>query len=466
MVVLERRAALGTLTTPASTGAFRLQFDNPEEIATVREGVELFDAFAERTGLDGWDLGLRHGGYLFCSLTDATLERSRRLVARQREWGLTDVELLSGDEARARWPWLSDDVRGARYRAGDGWLDVKRLTAGYATAASNAARIPSASPGGGATFVTRAPVTEITRTGERVSGVRTARGDVATDTVIVAAGPFAARVAAMAGVDIVLRPTLRQKMVIPELPSVPADAPMTIEEETAAHWRPSMRGCLALFTDPDTQPGEPHDPVPIEHEWAFGLLDPSSDHALARVAPFWRDAWADGASSVHWYLQAGQYEYTPDRRPYLGPVGPAGAASQRRLLGPRNHGRSGRQPAGGGPAHRSCGPGDEPVSPGSPICRSGARHPLDQDHRWIELNHARPEHVSVLSPSWPTPAERADRQPHRRGRAVDRDATAGDRLRPVEPAWHDMPDEVWAPGQPVHLAGRRNRHRTDAGPRR
>jgi glycine/D-amino acid oxidase-like deaminating enzyme len=45
VVVLERRAALGTLTTPASTGAFRLQFDNPEEIALVREGVELFDAF-------------------------------------------------------------------------------------------------------------------------------------------------------------------------------------------------------------------------------------------------------------------------------------------------------------------------------------------------------------------------------------------------------------------------------------
>jgi sarcosine oxidase subunit beta len=324
VVVLERRAALGTLTTPASTGAFRLQFDNPEEIATVREGIELFDAFGERTGLDGWDLGLRHGGYLFCSLTEATLERSRRLVASQRDWGLTDVELFGGDEARARWPWLSGDVLGARYRAGDGWLDVKRLTAGYAAAASNAARIPDATPGGGATFVTRAAVTEITRDGERVSGVRTAHGNVATDTVIVAAGPFTARVAAMAGVDVVLRPTLRQKLVIPELPSVPADAPMTIEEETAAHWRPSMRGCLALFTDADTQPGEPHDPVPIEHEWAFGLLDPSSDHALARVAPFWRDAWADGASSVHWYLMAGQYEYTPDRRPYLGPVGPDG----------------------------------------------------------------------------------------------------------------------------------------------
>ena len=324
VVVLERRAALGTLTTPASTGAFRLQFDNPEEIAMVREGVELFDAFAERTGLEGWDLGVRHAGYLFCSLTDATVERSRRLVERQRGWGLTDVELLSGEEARDRWPWLSPEVRGARYRAGDGWLDVKRLTAGFATAASAAERIPDAVAGGGATFVTHAGVTCIGVRDGRVRGLTTTRGDIAADRVVIAAGPFLAHVAALAGVELELRPTRRQKLVMPELSMVPPDAPMTIDEETAAHWRPAMRGCLALFTDPEAPPSEPHDPVPVDHAWAFGLLDPTSDHALARVAPFWRDAWAGGASSVHWFLQAGQYEVTPDRRPYLGPVGPEG----------------------------------------------------------------------------------------------------------------------------------------------
>jgi sarcosine oxidase subunit beta len=324
VVVLERRAALGTLTTPVSTGAFRLQFDNPEEIEIVREGVELFDAFAERTGLDGYDLDLRHGGYLFCSLTDATVERSRRLIERQRTWGLTDVELLSGDEARARWPWLSPDVRGARYRAADGWLDAKRLTAGYAAAASNSGRIPGATGGGSATFVTHAGVTGIRVEGGRVRGVTSTRGDVDADAVVVAAGPYVAQVAALAGVHVEIRPTHRQKLVIPELPAVPADAPMTIDEETAAHWRPTMRGCLALHTDPDTPPSEPHDPVPIEHDWAFGLLDPRSGHALSRVAPFWADAWAGGAPTAHWFLQAGQYEYTPDRRPYLGPIGPEG----------------------------------------------------------------------------------------------------------------------------------------------
>ena len=324
VLVLERRAALGTLTTPASTGAFRLQFDNPEEIALVREGVELFDAFADRTGLDGWDIGLRHGGYLFCSLTDATLERSRRLVERQRTWGLTDVELLAGDEARARWRWLSPDIRGARYRAGDGWLDVKRLTVGYATAASNAERIPEGDASGGATFVARANVIGIRVDGDRVAAVETSRGDVSCGAVVIATGPFLAQVAAMAGVHVELRPTRRQKLVIPSLPSVPADAPMTIEEETAAHWRPAMQGCLALFTNPDAAPSEPHDPVPIDHDWAFGLLDPASDHALARVAPFWLNAWAGGAPTVHWFIQSGQYEYTPDRRPYLGAIGPEG----------------------------------------------------------------------------------------------------------------------------------------------
>src|ERR1041384_5108078 len=63
VVLLEKRPALCTLTTPVSTSAFRLQFDNAEETALVRESVELFDSFAERTGLDGYDIGVRHQGY-------------------------------------------------------------------------------------------------------------------------------------------------------------------------------------------------------------------------------------------------------------------------------------------------------------------------------------------------------------------------------------------------------------------
>ena len=68
-VVLDARPRPATLTTAAATGSFRLQFDNADELALVREGVELFDAIAERTGLPGYDIGLVHRGYLFCART-------------------------------------------------------------------------------------------------------------------------------------------------------------------------------------------------------------------------------------------------------------------------------------------------------------------------------------------------------------------------------------------------------------
>ncbi len=319
-LVVERRPRLATLTTAVSTGAFRLQFDNRDEIELVREGVELFESFAERTGLDGWDLGLRRSGYLFCALTEDGVEHGRRLVDRQRTWGLTDVELLRGDEARRRFPYLSHAVIEARYRARDGWLDPRRLTLGFATAASHPEGIPDSEGAGGVSFAVGTAVTGLERAAGTASvRVVTDRGSIDAGHVVLAGGPFLAELAALAGVRIDLRPTRRQKLVFPVLPDVPRDAPMTIEAETAAHWRPALGGgCFCLWTEAGTPFGPPLEDVPTETAWSFGLLDPASPHALARVAPFWERVWERGTD--HWYLQAGQYEYTPDRRPYIGPT--------------------------------------------------------------------------------------------------------------------------------------------------
>src|SRR3954469_15898622 len=58
-VVLDARPRPATLTTPAATGAYRLQFDNAEELALIREGVELYEDFAIQAGLPGYGIGLR-----------------------------------------------------------------------------------------------------------------------------------------------------------------------------------------------------------------------------------------------------------------------------------------------------------------------------------------------------------------------------------------------------------------------
>ena len=98
---------------------------------------------------------------------------------------------------------------------------------------------------------------------------------------------------------------------------MPADGPMTIDEETGAHWRPaSGRGAWLLHTDPATEPSEPTMDVPTDHRFAFRLMDPASPVSVARVVPFWREVWERG--SRHWMLQAGQYTVTPDHRPLIG----------------------------------------------------------------------------------------------------------------------------------------------------
>jgi sarcosine oxidase subunit beta len=302
-ILLERRPLPCTLTTPASTGAFRLQFDNEEELELVRRSVALFLNFAEVTEQTDYDLGIRQQGYLWLTTDEASAERQRDLVWRQHGWGQTDIELLSGDEVRRRFPYVADTVRQGRYRAGDGFLDPKALTMGL-LAASQAA-----------------VVTDCTVTGFRVedghlTGVETERGTVDTERAVIACGPFSGKVAALADIRLPIETVVRQKVVMPVVPEVPSDAPMTIDDDTGAHWRPALRGAYLLFTDPATPPSPPAEDVLPSHGFAFRLLDPRSPVSVARIAPFWEEVWRRGAD--HWFLQAGQYTMTPDHRPLIG----------------------------------------------------------------------------------------------------------------------------------------------------
>jgi sarcosine oxidase, subunit beta len=308
-LILERRPAPVTHTTAASTGAFRLQFDNEEEMHLVRETVELLDQFAEITGQRRHDPRIRRQGYLWATTSSKRIEPQRLLVEQQHRWGQSDIELLSGDEVRSRFPYVGPDVLQARFRAGDGFLDPRQLALGLIE-------------GSGAEVVVSCEVTGIAVTDDRVTAVGTPLGSVATTTVVVAAGPFSGVVASMAGVELPLETVVRHKVVVPDLPAVPPTAPMTIDDDTGAHWRPALAGAFLLHTDPSTPPGPPLEDVPPDAAFAFRLLDPSSPVALAKVAPFWADAWRDG--SVSWMVQSGQYDMTPDHRPLLGETSVAG----------------------------------------------------------------------------------------------------------------------------------------------
>jgi sarcosine oxidase subunit beta len=334
-MIVEARPALCTLTTPVAAGAFRLQFDDLEELTLVRESADLFLHFEERTEQKTYSLGVRQQGYLWLTTDETSAASQRQLVKQLDDWGQADVELLSGDEARMRFPFVGPEVIQARFRAGDGFLDTKGLTFGLAES-SGAEVVVSCRATGFAT----------TPDGSALTGVETDRGTIACPAAVIAGGPLSGLVADAAGLSLPIVTIRRHKLILPDLAAIPPGAPMTIDEDTGAHWRPAQGGAWGLFTDPATPPEPATDAVATDPAFAFRLLDPSSPSALARVVPFWRDVWEHG--SAHWVLQAGQYTVTPDHRPLIGPAGPRGLfvntgySGHGIMLGPAGSGVLGR----------------------------------------------------------------------------------------------------------------------------
>jgi D-hydroxyproline dehydrogenase subunit beta len=110
-LVLEARPAPASATTAVATGAYRLQHDDPDELALAQETLAAFRDFASFTGQDTYGSGVIANGRVHATCTDEGAAAQRALRDRQAALGVTGVELVGGDEARARWPFLGPAVR-------------------------------------------------------------------------------------------------------------------------------------------------------------------------------------------------------------------------------------------------------------------------------------------------------------------------------------------------------------------
>lgn len=298
VVCLERRDGLGTLTTAASEECFRAQFAEPENIRMMKASIEFFERFAEVTGLEDADLGMRQQGYLFLSKAEDGLARLGARVEHQRRHGLDDVELLDGDEVRRRFPYVSPAVTAATFRARDGWLSTHALTYSLARA----------TPGG--RFFVRTEATGLSVDERGVAAVLTNRGPIATRCAVLAAGPFAGVWAARVGVQVPIETVRRHKVIITGYPEIPADAPMTIDDATGAYWRPETGGAALGWALPEP-PSPPAETVPTD--WTFPAL---VLEAVSDLTPFWMSV-AERLRRDDVFLSAGQYPETPDGNPII-----------------------------------------------------------------------------------------------------------------------------------------------------
>ena len=231
VVVVERGAQLAGLTTAQSVACFRAQWDEPDYAALVLPSIEVYESFADRVGLPGWEIGLRQQGWLFLTGAPDGPATIERFVAGHRRFGVDDSEALTGDETRQRFSWVGPGVTAASFRARDGWVSPYEVTYGFARASS-------------ATFLLKTAAIRIVTDRGAVAGVATSRGTIATRAVVLAAGPFARGLAATAGVDLPVAALRRHRAMVAPRPEIPADGPMTLDMDTHVYWRPEGGGAF------------------------------------------------------------------------------------------------------------------------------------------------------------------------------------------------------------------------------
>jgi sarcosine oxidase subunit beta len=301
-VVVEMRDGLSTLTTPESIESFRAQFTEPAMSELAVAGIEIFEHLADVIGIPGYDIDIHHQGYLFVTDDPDMVDEVEAAVEAHHQLGVTDSEFLTGEEARKRFPYLSDTIVAGTFRQKDGWLSTHEATQGFAK-------------GSDAQFLLSTKATDILQDAHGVCGVETSRGSIATRAVVNAAGPFAGKVGHMVGLDLPLEPVRRQKVFLSQQPLVPPDAPLTIDIVRDSYWRPETGGAYIAWVDPD----EPVDEDPSEDLYTDPYFAAIVLDKLIKITPFWEEV-ATGLKKADVHPSAGYYVYTPDDQPLIGPV--------------------------------------------------------------------------------------------------------------------------------------------------
>ena len=295
VLVLEREPYLGRGSTGKSMGGVRAQFSTEINIRMSLYALDYFAHFEEATGHPS---GYRAQGYLFVATTENHLAYLRANYQLQKACGLQTVELLSPAEVLRIMPHLRpDDLLGGSFNPTDGFVDPHSVMTGFLNRALEK----------GVRLSKGAEATAITRDAQGITGVETTRGRVNTRIVVNAAGPWAARVAALAGVRLPVEPLRRMLVPTEPFPLIPREAPMTIDMATGFHFRPEGLGLLLAWNDPEETPG-------FKTQFDAAFIEKILVRAVYRVPCFEalevnpKRAWA------------GLYEMTPDHYPILGPV--------------------------------------------------------------------------------------------------------------------------------------------------
>ncbi len=246
VLVVEKDPSYQWCASGRAVAGIRQQFSTPENIRLSQFGVGFFKGLAAEFGADA-DISFRERGYMVMATPEGRAVLAAN-VALQKSLG-ADTELIEPDEIQRRFPWLSVEGIGAAGwgRSGEGWIDPSSLMHLFRRGA--VAR--------GAVYVPDEVVGLETR-GGRIDGVRLAGGErISTGTVVCAAGWHSAKVAAMAGLALPVRPRKRVVFVV-DCPTPLPGAGLMIDP-SGLYFRPEGNTFLAGIAPPESNDRDAED---------------------------------------------------------------------------------------------------------------------------------------------------------------------------------------------------------------
>ena len=292
-VVLLERETLGSQSTGKCAGGVRQQFSIEANVRLQRMSVRMFESFENETGHPA---DFRQIGYLFVFTQPQQVEDFRHNMDMWHRVGLTEARWVDPAEAAKMVPVLNvDDVLGCTFCPTDGIASPADVTSGYAAAARRL----------GASLREGVEVTGIDVASGRVQGVRTSKGDISTRMVVNCAGPWAASIGRMAGLEIPVLPYRRHIAVTGPFPAVPRTTPMTVDFRSSLYFHPEGDGVLIGMSDRTEPPSFTTD---VNWEFLEKMFEQAALRAPALASAGVKTAWA------------GLYESTPDHQAILGPV--------------------------------------------------------------------------------------------------------------------------------------------------
>ena len=288
ITVIERDPTYRIASSSLSASSIRQQFSTPVCIRMSQYGRQFLEQGAELLAVDGDRpaLGYRQRGYLFlASAAGAAVLRENHAV--QTAEG-ADISLLTPGQIVARWPWMSVDgiALGAWGNTGEGWFDGPALLAALRRKARAL----------GVTYVAQDAVGLVLR-GGRVAAVTLGDGSaVPCDVAVNAAGPWSARVAGFAGIDLPIR--ARKRMIYVFRCAQPIEGSGLVIDPAGTFFRPEGAGfiCGRSPGEGEADPDEP--PLEVEEGMFLDQVWP----VLAHRVP----AFAELRRTGEW---AGYYEY-------------------------------------------------------------------------------------------------------------------------------------------------------------